>query len=399
MLERSTTCSARVRRYISPSSNTPTHTIMKRSLLIHVALCVVSSIIGAIVAVSFIEVKSPDATNNGGTTTDVCATQGGEVDDIPNLSDAVEHVSEAVVYIGEEAGSHGSGVVISEDGYIVTNYHVIEDSKELYVRYTDGNIADAEVVGYDEEFDIALLKVDTQGKSLAYAKFGTSDHLRQGEWVVAIGYPFSLDLTMTIGIVSAKIRSNSGYQPFIQVDALINPGNSGGALINSRGELVGINTEMASGLYDPEKRANYGYGFAIPSELVKRVVTDLRDYGYVLRPSLGIKEKSVTSDYILAVGERRNIHEVGGVIITSMRESSAAKEAGLRENDVIIAINDVAIKDRAAYHQQINMYRPGDVVKVSVRRNGVERDFNITLVDRDGDKPSPSNSGDGYSNW
>ena len=361
---------------------------MRRNLLIHVALCVVSSIIGAIVALSFIEISTPTSVveSEPSTTNEETTAEQSEELPIPhidNLSDAVESVSQSVVYIETPSG-HGSGVIISEDGYIATNYHVIADSSKISVRYTDGNTTDAEIVGYDEEFDIALLKVDNEGESLPYAKFGISDNLRQGEWVVAIGYPFSLDLTMTLGIVSAKVRSNSGYQPFIQIDALINPGNSGGALINSRGELVGINTEIASGLFAGERRASYGYGFAIPSDLVKRVVTDLRDYGYVQRPSLGIKEKSVTSDYIKAVGEKRNIHEVGGVIIISMNDNSAAKKAGLRDNDVIIAINDVEIRDRAAYHQQINMYRPGDVVKVTIRRNDVIRDFNIELVDRDG---------------
>lgn len=337
--------------------------------------------IGAIIAMSFVDASQPK--DEISTNTENCVDEALEV--IPDLSAAVEKVAPTVLHIATDT-SHGSGVIISEDGYIVTNYHVINDGSNIVIRYTDGNTQEAEIIGYDEEFDIALLKVDTNGKSLPYTKFGISDNLRQGEWVVALGYPFSLDLTMTVGIVSAKVRSNTDYRPFIQVDALINPGNSGGALINSRGELVGINTELAHYLFSGEERASYGYGCAIPSDIVKKVASDLREFGYVLRPSLGIREKDVTSDYIKAVGERRNIHEVGGIIITSMRDNSAAQRAGLRENDVIIAINDVDIQDRATYHQQINMYRPGDFVKVSVRRNGVIRDFNVQLVDRDGNK-------------
>ena len=355
---------------------------MKRNIILYIALSIVSSIVGAIIAMSFVDVTIPEQTSNTSVESSNSNTEA-----IPDLSAAVENVSKAVLHIETETG-HGSGVIISEDGYIVTNYHVIEGDEDIVIRYTDGNTKEAEIIGYDEEFDIALLKVDSEGKSLPYAKFGISDNLRQGEWVVALGYPFSLDLTMTVGIVSAKVRSNTDYRPFIQVDALINPGNSGGALINSRGELVGINTELAHYLFSGDERASYGYGCAIPSDLVRKVVSDLREYGYVLRPSLGIREKNVTADYIKAVGDRRNIHEVGGVIITSMMENSAAHMAGLRENDVVIAINDVDIQDRAAYHQQINMYRPGDVVKVSVRRNGVIRDFNVQLVDRDGNKMS-----------
>lgn len=356
---------------------------MKRSIILCIAVSIVSSIVGAIIAMSFVDVTTPEENSN----TNIKSSVDGDIEAIPDLSAAVENVSKAVLHVETDMG-HGSGVVISEDGYIVTNYHVIEGDEQIVIRYTDGNTQEVEIIGYDEEFDIALLKADTEGKSLPYAKFGISDDLRQGEWVVALGYPYSLDLTMTVGIVSAKVRSNTDYRPFIQVDALINPGNSGGALINSRGELVGINTELAHYLFSGDERASYGYGCAIPADLVKKVVSDLREYGYVLRPSLGIREKNVTADYIKAVGERRNIQEVGGVIITSMTDNSAAHRAGLRENDVIIALNDIDILDRAAYHQQINMYRPGDVVKVSVRRNGVIRDFNVQLVDRDGNKMS-----------
>ncbi len=260
--------------------------------------------------------------------------------------------------------SNGSGVIISPDGYVVTNYHVVENSDELKVTLEDKREFKAEMIGYDRSTDIALLKLDVWG--LPFLEFGDSDNLEIGEWVLAIGNPFKLSSSVTAGIVSAKARNinifrKQGIESFIQSDAAINPGNSGGALINIAGELVGINTAILtySGKYE-------GFSFAIPCNMVQKVIRDIREYGAVQRAWLGIS--------ILSVDESRaealDLDKIEGVFIDMVEKSGAAGDAGLRYEDVIIALDGKATTSRPLFLEIISQYRPGDNISIDYVRNG-----------------------------
>ncbi len=273
----------------------------------------------------------------------------------------------------------GSGVIISNKGYIVTNNHVIEGSDEIVVVLNDKREFNAELIGADPTTDIALLKVEADG--LVNLKFGNSDALRLGEWVLAIGNPYNLTSTVTAGIVSAKarniniLRTEFSIESFIQTDAAVNPGNSGGALINTRGELVGINTAIAS-----RTGAFSGYSFAVPVSIVEKIVNDLIEYGAVQRAILGVIIEDVTAE----LAEEKNFKEIEGVYVNDVRPEGAAKNAGIKVGDVIISINDVRVNSGAELQEQISKHRPNDNVKVMIRRNGKLKQFDVVLRNLEG---------------
>ncbi|MEN8158152.1 MAG: Do family serine endopeptidase [Bacteroidota bacterium] len=274
----------------------------------------------------------------------------------------------------------GSGVVISSQGYIVTNNHVIDGSDEIVVVFNDKREFSATLIGTDPTTDIALLKVEEEG--LAPLSFGDSDALQLGEWVLAIGNPYNLTSTVTAGIVSAKARSINimraqefGIESFIQTDAAVNPGNSGGALINTRGELVGINTAIAS-----RTGAFSGYSFAVPVSIVHKVVQDLMEYGTVQRAILGVTIQDVTAE----LAEEHGIAEIEGVYVNGVREDGAAKSAGIKTGDVIISIDGVRVNSGAELQEQISKYRPGERVTVVVRRGESMKQFKVVLRNLEG---------------
>lgn len=273
----------------------------------------------------------------------------------------------------------GSGVIISNDGYIVTNNHVIDGSKEIEVVLNDKRSYTAEVVGSDPNTDIALLKIDE--KDLPVVVFGNSDSLKVGEWVLAVGNPFNLTSTVTAGIVSAKARninilsSAMKIESFIQTDAAVNPGNSGGALVNTRGELVGINTAIAS-----QTGSYAGYAFAVPSSIVQKVVSDIRQYGFVQRAVLGINIDETNSPK----AKEKNIKILDGVFVVDVMDNSAAEKAGIKSGDVITAINDVKVKNVAELQEQVGRHRPGDKISVDVVRGDKKMTVKAELKNRQG---------------
>ncbi|MBE6190580.1 MAG: PDZ domain-containing protein [Rikenellaceae bacterium] len=286
----------------------------------------------------------------------------------------------------QERKAGGSGVIISEDGYIVTNNHVVDGATKLRVKLNDGRTYDAELIGKDSATDIALLKIDEE--SLPTLPFGSSDNLRLGEWVLAIGSPYNLQSTITAGIVSAKARSlgalsndpnDFSIESFIQTDAAVNPGNSGGALVNTRGELVGINTLIQS-----QTGSYIGYSFAVPEAIVKKVVVDLKQYGVVQRALLGIGFQVIDQNFIDHMGEETGIKEIGGIYVGSVEEGGAASEAGIRKGDIITHIDGIAVNDAATLRERIARHSPNDQVKISVKRADKVKLFEVTLRNKAG---------------
>lgn len=282
-----------------------------------------------------------------------------------------------------EAKAGGSGVLISSDGYIVTNNHVVENATKLKVRLNDQRTFEAKIIGADPTSDVALIKIDA--KELPFLVFGSSDNLRLGEWVLAIGSPFDLQSTITAGIVSAKAR-NLGAIPnqyrvesFIQTDAAVNPGNSGGALVNTAGELVGINTLIQS-----QTGSYIGYSFAVPSTIAKKVVMDLKEYGVVQRAMLGIEYQEVNNDFLEQFGEKYNVKEMGGAYVSRVEEEGAAKAAGIRQGDIILSIDGVKIATGSSLSEIVAKYRPNDKVKIEVKRDGKVKQFDVTLRNKAG---------------
>jgi len=256
----------------------------------------------------------------------------------------------------------GSGVIITEDGYIVTNNHVVQGASELEVTLNNNKSYKATLVGTDSKMDIALLKVDTDDK-LPYATFGNSDDIKVGEWVLAVGNPYNLTSTVTAGIVSAKARnlSKDGIQSFIQTDAAVNPGNSGGALVNTRGELIGINTMISSmtGSY-------VGYSFAVPSNIARKIIEDIMEFGNVQRGVLGVQGGDLNSYAAKELG----INETQGFYVNSVVEDSGAKRAGIKKGDIIVKVDDRPINGFADLNAAIITKRPNDVVRVGINRDG-----------------------------
>lgn len=278
---------------------------------------------------------------------------------------------------GPQMGS-GSGVIIASNGYIVTNNHVIDKADKIEVVMDDKRKFEATLVGTDPTTDIALLKINSD--NLPTVRYGNSDDLQIGEWVLAVGNPMNLTSTVTAGIVSAKGRNinilrNSetrdlSIESFIQTDAAVNPGNSGGALVNLNGDLVGINTAIAS-----QTGQFAGYSFAVPSAIVSKVVDDLLKYGEVQRALLGAQIQEIDATF----ARENNIKTLNGVYIAGVTEDSGAEEAGLKAGDVITAVNGVSVAKSSQLLEQIARYRPGDKVKVSYIREGKDRTANVTL--------------------
>ena len=281
-----------------------------------------------------------------------------------------------------EQRGFGSGVIISKDGYIVTNNHVVEGADKLDITLNDNRTFNGRVIGTDPSTDLALIKIDA--KDLPIVKFGDSDNLKVGEWVLAVGNPLGLTSTVTAGIVSAKARSISALNPrsqkmgieaFIQTDAAVNPGNSGGALVNTAGELVGINTAIYS-----ETGSYAGYSFAIPTSIVSKVIADLKEYGTVQRAVLGIGYREIDSE--LAKEENLEVQE--GIYVGEVYNRSAAMEAGIKEGDVITSINGVKIKNGAMLSEQLSKYRPGDKIKIGLLRGKESKTVSLTLKNSQG---------------
>ena len=282
-----------------------------------------------------------------------------------------------------EHRSGGSGVIISTDGYIVTNNHVVDGATKLRVKLNDGRVFDAKIVGKDPTTDVALIKVESE--NLPILRFGSSDDLRLGEWVLAIGSPFDLQSTITAGIVSAKARqldvipNEFRIESFIQTDAAVNPGNSGGALVNTRGELVGINTVIKS-----STGSYIGYSFAVPESIVRKVVNDLREYGLVQRALLGVSFRYIDQDFIDQLGKETGISEVGGAYVASVVEGGSASEAGIRKGDVIVEIDGVKISSPTTLTEQIGKHRPNDRINLLVKRGDKVKQFEVVLRNKAG---------------
>lgn len=276
----------------------------------------------------------------------------------------------------EQVGS-GSGVIITPDGYIVTNNHVVAGASEIEVTMENNKTFKAELIGTDPATDVALLKVEAEG--LPTIPYGNSDKLRLGEWVLAIGSPYGLSSTITAGIVSAKGRSmaNNGefkIESFIQTDAAVNPGNSGGALVNTKGELVGINTAIIS------NTGSYaGYSFAVPVNIVRKIVADLMDFGKVQRAMLGISMQDITD----ALKSEKELTTLDGVYVAEVVKGGAADKAGVKAGDVLISIEGEPVKKGSSVQEKINRYRPGDKVSLTVLRKGKELKMEATLIGRD----------------
>jgi len=265
-----------------------------------------------------------------------------------------------------EAGT-GSGVILTDDGYIVTNNHVIDKAVKIEVTLNNKQVYEAELIGTDPTTDLALLKIEEN--DLSYVEFGSADNLQVGQWVVAVGNPFNLNSTVTAGIVSAKARNigiindkdKLGIETFIQTDAAVNPGNSGGALVNANGDLIGINSAIAS-----PTGSFAGYSFAVPVELVAKVVADLKEYGEVQRALLGVSIQDVNPE----LSKDLKLNEVKGVYVNAVNANGAAADIGMQKDDVIIKVNDKEIDNTAELQGEIARHRPGDKVSITYVRKG-----------------------------
>ncbi|MBI9037180.1 MAG: Do family serine endopeptidase [Bacteroidales bacterium] len=285
--------------------------------------------------------------------------------------------------------AYGSGVIISDDGYIVTNNHVVQEADLIEVTLNDRRTFDAKIIGTDPSTDLALIKI--QSNDLPFIFYGNSDELKIGEWVLAVGNPFNLTSTVTAGIVSAKARninilgSNTAIESFIQTDAAVNRGNSGGALVNTKGELVGINAAIASnnGLYT-------GYSFAIPVNIVKKVMVDLMQFGSVQRAFIGISIREINSSFAEEIG----LEEIKGVYVSSLNSNGGAYEAGLQEGDVILSVDDNEVNTTAELLEIIGQHRPGDEINILINRNGKNLPFEVTLKNSEGNVDISHNNED-----
>lgn len=278
----------------------------------------------------------------------------------------------------------GSGVIISKDGYIVTNNHVIKDADKVEVSMNDERTFTAKVIGTDPSTDLALIKIE--GKDFPFTTFANSDDVKVGEWVLAVGNPFNLTSTVTAGIVSAKARNinllkgNSidevfPLESFIQTDAAVNPGNSGGALVNPNGELVGINTAIAS------KTGSYtGYSFAVPSNIAQKVTEDLLAYGIVQRAFIGVSIENVNQK----LADNLGLQDLKGVMVNGISTGGAAQLAGIKENDIILKVGSVSVNNVPQLQEQIGKFRPGDKVNLTIRRGEGESIYTLELRNKEG---------------
>ncbi|WP_396211256.1 Do family serine endopeptidase [Flavobacterium sp.] len=271
----------------------------------------------------------------------------------------------------EQVGT-GSGVIISEDGYIVTNNHVIKDASEIEITLNNKKSYKAKLIGTDSKMDIALLKIDADEK-LPYTVFADSDTVKVGEWVLAVGNPYNLNSTVTAGIVSAKARNldTRGIQSFIQTDAAVNPGNSGGALVNTRGELIGINTMISS-----QTGSYVGYSFAVPSNITKKIIEDLMEYGNVQRGILGVEGAELNG----AASKELGIKQTQGFYVSKVNKNSGAEKSGIKSGDVIIKLDNQSIGTYAELSGYINTKRPNDKIQVTIIRDGNTKVIPVTLT-------------------
>jgi serine protease Do len=372
---------------------------MKRSLLILLVVCTafIGAIVGSIFTLKFYDAGpaySSIEERQNLRFTNYAPDSSSKITAGINFEAAARHVTPAVVhistvygggrfsinaldqYLNPQARASGSGVIISDDGYIVTNYHVIEEANSIEVVLNNNQRFYAKVVGQDPSTDLALLKV--KARNLPFIKYGDSDGITTGEWVLAIGNPFNLESTVTAGIVSAKARNigilgdknNLQVESFIQTDAAVNPGNSGGALVNLKGELIGINSAIATatGGYS-------GYSFAIPVSLVKKIMDDLLEFGQVQRGLLGVQIVSVNAD----IAEDRNLPVMQGVFVSYVNKGSAAEVSGLENGDVITAIDNHEVYGTSEMQEWVARKRPGQTVQVKFLRNGEHKEVTVTL--------------------
>ncbi|PCJ00152.1 MAG: deoxyribonuclease HsdR [Flavobacteriales bacterium] len=284
------------------------------------------------------------------------------------------------------AHSSGSGVIISDDGYIVTNNHVIDNAENISITLNNNKTYKAEVIGTDPNTDLALLKIDQE--NLPYINYGNSNNIKIGEWVIAVGNPFNLTSTVTAGIISAKGRDinilrndpysgMSAIESFIQTDAAVNPGNSGGALVSSTGELIGINSAIKSntGSYT-------GYSFAIPVNIVKKVVKDLKEFGTVQRAFIGVSIRNLDAELAKGIGTEN----VNGVYINGTTKNGSAAKAGVKAGDIIKKVGNKSIKNVAELQEQLSQFRPGDKVIIALERDNKELELSIVLKNLNGDE-------------
>ena len=266
----------------------------------------------------------------------------------------------------------GSGVIISPDGMIITNNHVIDGAQEIAITLNNNKTYEAELLGTDPKTDIALLKIDTD-EALPHTTFADSDSAKIGEWVLAVGNPFNLTSTVTAGIISAKSRDLRGgeIQSFIQTDAAVNPGNSGGALVNTHGELIGINTAITS-----QTGSYVGYSFAVPSNIAKKVVEDIMEFGTVQNGILGVRGLSLNS----RAAEEVNVNETEGFYVSDVEADSGAEKAGIKEGDIIKKLDDVKINKFADMKGFLNTKSPNDVIYATLLRDGKEKTVPVTLA-------------------
>lgn len=274
----------------------------------------------------------------------------------------------------------GSGVIVSEDGYVVTNNHVVDRSDHIMVTLDNKKEYEAKVVGKDPVTDIALLKIEEEG--LPYLNYGNSDDVEPGEWVLAVGNPYNLTSTVTAGIISAKARElgmdrdRLHLESFLQTDAAVNSGNSGGALVNARGELIGINTAITS------PTGNFsGYAFAVPVNIVQKVVENLRESGTVQRALLGVTMSEITPQ----LASELKLDDLSGIYLHDVTPEGAARKAGLKKGDVIKSINGIPVNTAPAFHGQLAKYNPGMTVTITASRDREEKNFEVTLQDAYGD--------------
>ncbi|HPE86505.1 MAG: Do family serine endopeptidase [Bacteroidales bacterium] len=278
---------------------------------------------------------------------------------------------------GRQYMGSGSGVIISSDGYIVTNNHVVQDAEEIEVYLNDKRTFQAKLVGTDPSSDLAVIKIDET--DLPVIPFGNADQVKVGEWVLAVGNPFNLNSTVTAGIVSAKARNihilpdpegGSALESFIQTDAAVNPGNSGGALVNGKGELIGVNAAIASG-------TGYytGYSFAIPVSIVRKVTSDLIEFGEVQRAILGVSIREIDGQ----LADELGLNDLKGVYVAGLSDHGSAREAGIKTGDVITAVNNVQVNSTSELMEVVGQQNPGDKVEVAVNRKGKNHVYNVTL--------------------
>ena len=373
---------------------------MKKGILV----VLLSAIVGGVTA--YAVVKSADTSEKMTVVTQDGAqyrTVNLSLSDYPDFTYAAESAVDAVVYVKvvakdmvtrmpgslfdfffgygptpqeREKVASGSSVIIRPDGYIVTNNHVVEGASEIQVTLNNNKTFDAKLIGTDPATDVAIIKIDAEG--LPVIPFGDSDKLRLGEWVIAIGSPYDLRSTITAGIVSAKGRSMPNYdgefkiESFIQTDAAVNPGNSGGALVDKKGNLVGVNTAIIS-----QTGSYTGYSFAIPSNMVRKVAEDLIDFGSVKRAVLGITMTPVTDKIV----EDLKLSSFDGVYITEVLKGSAADQAGVKSGDVLIKVDSTLVRNAAAVQEAVNSYRPGDKTTLTVIRDGKEKVLEVQFKD------------------